>query len=403
MNPPPLLLLQGFNFLVGCGSFLAALVALATWNRAGWSESSIGLGTTIGMLCYALVVYIGGQLSDRWGRARTAACGATLAAIGSAIAAWNPTGQTALIASMAGFAGSALFFPGNVGLFSDAQAGHGAKPLPLHVKISRYNLGWSLGNLAGFVGYAVLDDKPASVGFTIAAGAFALTALWMCRWLRLPAAPPQPEGDRAPHPALPALTLIGRTALLLACILTMAVITLLQTALQQQGFDPVTAQSWAGKTLMVYSCCYVVMFILFGWWSGWIMRPWRLAALQGFFVIGSGGFLVLGWLGWLTPWTLAVCGGCLGIGFASAYVSSIYYSLRLPHGAARAAALHETFLGIGNTCGPVLAGLALGAWTDSTGKSPVAGLGAWMLIIALVLMGWQILMAPRAVRAGATG
>lgn len=403
MTPPSILLLQGFNFLIGFGSFLAALSAIAAWNRFGWNESAIGLATTIGMLCYATVVYVGGRLSDGWGRARTAACGAGLAAIGSTIAAWAPSASTALIASMAGFAGSALFFPGNVGLFSDAQAKNGRPTLPLHVKIARYNLGWSLGNLCGFIGYAYLDKQPVAVGFMLATGAFLITALWMCRWLRLPPTPPRPEGDRAPHPALGRLTLIGRTALMLACVLTMAQITLLQTALQQQGLDETTAQAWAGRTLMVYSTCYVAMFLIFGWWSGWIMRPWRLAALQGVFVLGSLGYVVLGLTGNLTPITLGLCGGCLGIGFASAYVSSIYYSLRLPHGAARAASLHETFLGIGNTGGPVLAGWVLAGWLAYSGQPAVAGLGAWMLIIAVVLMVWQIAMVPAAVRAGANG
>lgn len=403
MTPPSILLLQGFNFLIGFGSFLVAMTAVSAWNRATWTPDAIGLATTLGMLCYAAMVYGGGRLSDGWGRARTAACGAGLAAIGSAVASLAPSATTALIASMAGFAGSALFFPGNVGLFSDAQAQQGRPTLPLHVKISRYNLGWSLGNLFGFIGYANLDEQPVEVGFMIATAAFLVTALWMCRWLRLPPTPPQPEGDRAPHPALPRLILIGRTALLIACVLTMAQIFLLQNALQSDGLDKATAQAWAGRTLIAYSTCYVAMFMIFGWWSNWILRPWRLAVLQGFFVLGSVGYLVFGMAGSLTPLTLAFCGGCLGIGFASAYVSSIYYSLRLPHGAARAASLHETFLGIGNTGGPVVGGWILGGWLAYSGQPAVAGLGAWMLVIAIVLMLWQIAMVPAAVRAGANG
>ena len=34
-----------------------------------------------------------------------------------------------------------------------------------------------------------------------------------------------------------------------------------------------------------------------------------------------------------------------GISYGAAYTGSIYYSLRLPHGASRAAGLHATFLG----------------------------------------------------------
>lgn len=398
MTPPPIVLLQVFNFAVGLGSFLAALNAIAAWNRVGWSESTIGILTTLGMVCYAGLVGIGGRLSDGWGRAKVAALGAGLAALGCAVAAVHATGITALVAAMAGFAGSALFFPGNVGLFSDAQAPEGKAHLPLHVKISRYNLGWSAGNLAGFVGYGFLDRQPIWVGFAIAAIAFSVPTLWMCRWLHLPASVPQAEGDRAPHPALARLTRIGRVALMIACLLTMAQITMLQTTLQKQGLDGVAAQAWAGRTLMVYSTCYVVMFLVFGWWGGWILRPWRLFTLQLSFVVGVVGYLLLAQGETIQPVLLTVCGGFLGIGFAGAYISSIYYSLRLPHGAARAAALHETFLGIGNTCGPVLAGWALGAWNTHSGQPPIAGLGLWMGLLAVVLVVWHLLMVPKAAR-----
>jgi MFS family permease len=401
--PPSILLLQFFNFAAGLGSFLAALSAIAAWNRDGWSQSSIGLATTIGMLCYGGVVFIGGRLSDGWGRARTAAVGAAIAALGSAVAAAHANGVTALIASMAGFAGAALFFPGNVGLFSDAQAPVGARTLPLHVKVSRYNLGWSLGNLSGFMGYALLDKQPTWVGFAICAAVFSIPALWMCRWLRLPASPPVAEGDRSPHPALKRLTMIGRTALLIACMLTMAQITMLQSALQGEGLAKDVAQAWAGRTWMVYSTCYVLSFLLFGSWSGWILRPWRLAAMQGAFLIGSAGYIAIGLSGSPSPIALAVCGGFLGIGFGASYVSSIYYSLRLPHGAGRAAALHETFLGIGNTAGPLLAGWVLTAWVQAGAGSSLLGIGAWTAFLGVVLMIWQIAMVPGAVRQGAKG
>ena len=91
----------------------------------------------------------------------------------------------------------------------------------------------------------------------------------------------------------------------------------------------------------------------------------------------------------------------VGSAFGAAYTASIYYSLRLPHGAGRAAALHETFLGLGNTVGPALGGIALWWWSGLHLANGLVGLGLFMTVLALIGLGLQVLMIPGAVRLGA--
>lgn len=150
MRPPALLTLQLLNLLVGGGQYLGFATATGMWTAGGWSELQIGIAMTAANLCYAAFVAQGGRLSDRWGRARTAILGAGIALAAAVIALVVATPLAALVAIMLGCAGTAFFFPGNVGLFSDARSPDGATAPALHVKVSRYNLGWSGGNIAGF-------------------------------------------------------------------------------------------------------------------------------------------------------------------------------------------------------------------------------------------------------------
>lgn len=400
MRAPPILLLQALNLLVGLGTFLTAMTATSAWNRAGWSETAIGVAMTAANLCYALLVSVGGRLSDGWGRARTGALGAAVCVIGCAIGVAVVSPVSAVAAAMLAFAGSAIFFPGNVGLFSDAPpAASGA--LPLHVKISRYNLGWSLGNFGGFLGYFAFAKLPSAAGFGLSLVSYLVVGAVLLRYLRLPASTPSAEGDRAAHPALSRLILLGRCGLLIASVLAMAQIALLQVVLRGMGLPVDRAQAWSGLTLTAYAASYIAMFVLLGAWGGWVLKPWRLCLLQSGFLLGSLGYVLLGWLGNPSAPALIACGVLVGSGFGAAYTGSIYYSLRLPHGAGRAGALHEMFLGIGNTVGPTLGGIALWWWGGQHLGNSLVGLGLFMTAMAVAGLALQLALIPGAARAGA--
>jgi len=402
VRAPSLRSLQFYNFLVGMGCMLCAMTATAQWNLSGWSERHIGLSMTLVTVAYALLVLIGGRLSDSWGRGRTALTGAAICASGCAVAMVAPGPWTALLAAALAFAGAALFFPGNVGLFSDAVSNNNDADLPLHVKISRYNLGWAGGNLGAFIGFSLLAHQPPRLGFTVACVLFVFVAASLLRWVRIAPQPPKAAGDRSPHPALARLTLSSRLALMLACTVTMAQISLLQVALRGLNMPSEQAQQWAGITLVTYSTCYVIMFMVLGMWSGWVLKPWRMWMLQVPLVIGAAGLLTLGLMpSSVQPWTLALCGGCFGLAFGPCYTSSIYYSMRLPDGAGRAVALHETFLGIGNTAGPLLGGFFLDRWLAYGAGTGLAGLGIFTVVGAVLVLGVQAALIPGATRLGA--
>jgi MFS family permease len=346
-------------------------------------------------LAYAGLVAQGGRLSDRWGRARTAVLGAALCVAGALLGAAIPRPWAAVAGTVLSFAGTALFFPGNVGLFSDAAGASGAAAPPLHVKVSRYNLGWASGNLTGFAAAWLLSSLAPAAGFAAAVLAFAVGGLWLLRWWSLPPRPPAAEGDRAGHPALARLTFLGRSSVLVYCCLGMAVIVLLANALGREPGLRERAQGLATMALFAYALGYVLMFALLGRWTGWILRPWRLLALQAFLPATAIGLLLAGRCGLAgSAPLLFACGLSLGFAYGAVYTSSIYYSMRLPEGAARAASLHETALGVGSTLGPFLGGLFLTAWSDPG----VAGLGGYLLIGSAVLLAWQAAQVPGVMR-----
>ena len=366
----------------------------ASWSSSHWTATWVAGAMIATNLCYAAAVSQGGKLSDRWGRARTAILGAGICVLAGVIGMVLHGPWAAVAVGMIGFLGVAFFFPGNAGLFSDAGSADGGS-VPLHTKVSRYNLGWSVGNLVGFgIGFC-LSSHP-HWGYAVAAAMFLTITVILWRWRSLPPQPPAASGDRADHPALPRLILLGRVGVLLFCLLGMSVISLLETALTSL-VTPERAHVLATGALTAYALGYVLMFALLGLWSGWVMRPWRLTMLMLTLPAAAAGLWWVGRGGIPTMALLVPCTFLLGLAYGAAYTASLYYSLRLPHGAARAASIHETFLGVGSMTGPLLCAgfLALRPGLD--------GLGTYLLIGAAVVLAWQALMVPGAVARGARG
>jgi hypothetical protein len=394
MRPPPILLLQFLNLLAGGGTYLMICSGQGAWSNAKWTAATVAGVMVATNLCYGGVVAQGGRLADTWGRARTALLGAAVCLGAGLLGALVAHPIAAAAAAMLGFLGTAFFFPGNAGLFSDAGTGADGQQVALHVKVSRYNLGWSSGNVVGFgTGWALSALVP-GYGFAVAAGFFALIIGILWRWRSLPPQPPAAAGDRADHPALGRLILTGRVGLLLFCLLGMSVISLLTTTLTNT-MSPDEARSVGTAGLTAYALGYVSMFAVLGAWSGWVMRPWRLTLLMLALPVAAAGLLWVGRGGHPSIANVMPCTFLLGLAYGAAYTASLYYSMRLPHGAARAASLHETFLGIGSMIGPLLCAAFL--WW----QPGLTGLAGYLLVGAAVVLGWQLLMVPGAVARGA--
>ena len=395
VQQPPLIALQCFNALIAIGSMLALMLGTTWWTTWEWSAFEIGVVTTIVNLCYGGVVTLGGRLADRWGRARSGILGASIGLVGCLIAVLTDHPAATVAAAMAGFVGAALLFPGSAGLFSDADGAAGGPPPALHSKVRRYNLGWAAGNFAAFIGFGLLEGAPRAVGYGISIVAFLLVALGLWKYRALPRREPVAAGDRAPHAALPRLTMMYRINLFIACIIGMALITQLQKGLSNR-MTVSDATTLASIALACYSASYIVMFIVLGSWTGWILRPWKLWWCQVGFLLGGTGMMAVAYGGYFNPVWLALCGVFIGSAYGSAYVGSIYYSLRLPDGVGRAAAWHETFIGMGNTMGPLLAGCFMTYLV-----SGIIGLSVFLVISALVGALVQFVLIPGAARLGA--
>jgi hypothetical protein len=262
------------------------------------------------------------------------------------------------------------------------------------MKVSRYNLGWSSGNVVGFGTAWALSSFAPRWGFAVAAGFFSLILVILWRWRSLPPQPPAAAGDRADHPALGRLILTGRVGLMLFCLLGMSVISLLTTTLGT-SLTPDAARAVGTAGLTAYAVGYVSMFGVLGAWKGWVMRPWRLTLLMLALPLAAAGLWWVGHGGHPSAATVMPCTFLLGLAYGAAYTASLYYSMRLPHGAARAASLHETFLGLGSMTGPLLCAAFL--WW----QPGLTGLASYLLVGAVVVLGWQLLMVPGAVARGA--
>jgi MFS family permease len=392
MRQPPILLLLVLNIMVAFASYLSLKLGIGAWTAARWSAFEIGLAVTAVGLSYATLVSLGGRLADRYGRARVSSLGACLGTLGCALPLLSGNSLVEAAAAMLAFAGCAFFFPGIAGLFSDSEAVQGKLAhAPLHYRISQYNIGWSAGNVIGFITAFLIAPLPLPIGYGICTLFFLIPSFLLFRYYRLPPANVASSGDRSDHPNLERLTLNGRIGLLIACLVGFSLLSQLDKALSEHLTTEIASRR-ASFVLASYSAGYCSMFVFLGHWSGWIMRPKRLLLLQLGLMIGPLGFVACGITQHFeVPW-LTACGLITGWGYGAAYKGSIYYSLRLPHGTSRAAGLHETFLGVGISAGPVLCGIFMYALR---GYSHLAALGCIAASFAVVNLIYQVVMMPK--------
>jgi MFS family permease len=408
VRPPTLVILQLLNCTYGFAMFMCVSLANQIWGVAAWSAPAIGLVMTTVWFAYAATARLGGVLAERVGRARTGVLGLGVSLGGFLLSCAMPGPWMAVGTSVAVFFGGALFFPAVAGLVSDAQSGTAAAPMPLHTKISRYNLGWAGGNVAAFALAAALAGVHPRVGYLIAAATLVWSLLVMRRWVQLPRHDQPAAGDRGTHPALSWYLVMCRVAVVVGNMVGMGFIALLECAVTER--EPGRHHLVFCLGSASYSVGYVTMFVILGVWGGWIFRPWRTWSMQLGMLAGALG---IAWIGASSAPTLLLmpCALVMGLGYASVYVNSLYYSMRLPDGSARAAGIHESCIGLGNTISPILAGIAIeliahgrlvAPWPGGaaiTVGAPQASLltaqALYCSAMATLCLGWQLVWIPR--------
>ena len=385
---PAIWKLQLNNSLVGFSQFLFMTLTLTVLSAEKASALWIGTAMTLVNVVYSLLTPFTGRIADRLGRPQTALIGLSIAITAGLFAHFFTDGISLTTGLLFMFAGCAFFFPSNAGLFSDAA--DTSLRGSLHKRVSGYNLGWSSGNLAGFMLFGLLAVVAVKTTFWLLIAALSLCAILLLPYLRLKPRPPAPTADRAFHPALPIFISMGRINLLICCMIGMALFTQLEKSLNLIA-PALQARQLTGITLSGYSCGCLLMFTLLGRSSNWILKPWHLTLYQTAYLPGALALLLAASYGWLNFAVFFAAGIFTGLAFGASYTGSLYYSLRTPDNASRASGLHETHIGIGNSLGPAAAGVFLWQW-QSAQLNSLAGLGLYMSIIALLALGYQAVM-----------
>lgn len=393
---PPALglgLLRLLAGVFGLASMLIVTLCTWRWRAVGWSESQTGLFMTLGWGIYPLFVAWGGRCAERWGCQRVASLAAFGAAFSAVLMLW-PSGWSAALALAIFNLTAAFYFPSVAGLV--AEVGSGDRIVPLPQRVSRYNVGWSGGNLVGIAvatalasGFQSLEVQ-GPLGVTVVVLTCLLAALTSACGRILPRTAGAIADDPvagADHPAVPTLRLAARLALGFTCIGNAALISLLLAALTQVGNAPlaeVPGRLLQSCGLLASAVGTVAGFAWLGMWHGWTMRPGRLLLVKLLLPGCALGVVVLPHQGPVEVTSLMLACLLIGVGYAATYTASIYYSLLTRAGAARSAGVHETFIGAGNLLGPVLGGLLL---------APLAGWWAASQAGGLVGLGWFCLLA----------
>ena len=403
---PATRLLQGLNVLMAFSCLMCLKLGTAAWTAAHWSPLAIGIAPALASVAYALTVGPGGRCADRFGRAKTSANGALVAACGMAVPTIWPSPMTAAIAVVVSFGGSGLFYPGIAGLFSDSASARHLDGAPLHRRVSQYNLGWATGTVLGMCAPIALFCAPmrATCGAALPHLAFGLALLGLLAiaallrpYRQLPALAHAEQAEQASHPAIPGLTLMHRVCLLLSCVFGFALFDQLDECLAERMGSAAAASERAAEALACYCASYTAMFLLLGRWGGWILKPWRLWALQSVLVLGPAALMWCAASGVASTAPILLGAALTGIGYGAVFTGSIYYSLRVPHGVSRSAGLHERFLGVGNTIGPILAG----SWAmllAGHGVTHLGALAAFGLAITILTLALQAAAIPRILR-----
>jgi hypothetical protein len=363
-SSPSLVHLLALCGVFGLSVFLTLTMVTWRWEEAKWDFWKQGWVLSLAALTYPAMVGIAGRLAERLGRARQAAfaCWAVSLSVWLLLIA-DPWAAAAAFALVGGI--SAWFFPAIAGLMADAGKETQAVSVPLHRRVAKYNMGWSMGNLLGFaIALTLAGYKLYWIGALILTLATCVAGIDLLRFSHLkPASKQTSETFIQDDPRIPRCATVGRFGILLGCIIGNIFFGMLLAVLTRENVaigDSSQARTLQTIAFLTYAAGYVASFFLLSSWAGWILHPLRLLMIQQGSLLGGIALILLPFIGFVHPVGITIACLFLGLGYGSTYTASIYYSLRQgAGGASGAAGLHETFVGSGNVLGPVVGGLGV--------------------------------------------
>ncbi len=381
--------------------FVTLTLSTWCWTRAGWSVLNQGLAISLCSLVYPALVGFAGRIADKVGRARQASLAVFCAAL-FVLLLLLQTPESTVACFLLITACGAWYFPAIAGLISETADTN--TDLPLYKRVGRYNLGWASGNFVGFfvsVCLALLTHQALGIGLGV--GIMSLSCLgaglFLWRHRTMPSYSTRSQQQASdPAPAfLGRYVLAARMGVFFGCMATSILTASLLAILSRPGVEFSTRshqQLMQTVTFLSYSSGYIGSFLALSHWSGWIFKPICLWMLQLCVVIGALLLALLPLFGMVSLLGMVPIAVFMGIGFGAFYTASIFYSLRLPHGASKAAGVHETFVGAGNIAGPVSGGLCITLLAGFIPPVPGGGLFALGLIIMAVALTGILIQLP---------
>ncbi len=350
------------------------IVALP-WLAASHGAESIHQGL-LGALrsgIYVLFCLLAGLLVDRWNRRVTATVAAVLTAAALVLSAfagslWQVGGTAMLWSGMLAF-----FWPSMMAWMGDSHPRE-----QLGRATSLFNVGWSIGSMAGGVIAGWLLQVNARLPFFVAA----IPPLLACALLRVriprerisPALRVAPAAKPGSKRAL-AAAWVGNGAA--CCLIGLMTTVFVEFGKAKLGVTPLL---FGGVFVTAMNMGRALMF-LSGLRGGAWLRDWRMSATIQLFAAAM--VATVGFPG--SHWWIGLAFGSVGIGAGAAYYLSLYRSLAGEGARGRNAGLHEATLLSGFLIGSLGGGVIAHVWGLRVPYAVIGGFVALLVVVQVAL------------------
>ena len=375
-------------FFTDAGFFLLLGAVPYKVLQLGGGPVALGLIPAVSSLCYVVLAFYGGKISDRVGRYRMTRFGNLTLIVFSCLAYASPSlTRLALCMPLLGL-GAALFWPAVQAAVGDLSEGRGA----LERHAGRLNVSWCSGKAIGyFTGGMLLAHYDFKTAFLSVIGFMALSILSLPREERISdefrqshrgAARREPDAGTAPEADVPlALRATFRRMAWLANFAAYGATGIMNHQMPKLYQELGWPESRFGLFLGLIFGAQALAFLLLStrmrlsYSAGRLIVPQALAAAAILAIPFATRYPVALLL---TP--------VLGISFGICYQASIFYSLHTDAGKGRNAGIHESLIGAAGFLMPALGGFGvlLSGWIGA----PYLIAGAVILAAVGVQLFW---------------